>query len=174
MPKRRRGHPTTWYCRTTILAQKRADYQRNGTRRRNWFAYKLTHDQYEAMVRQCQGRCELCRRETKQLHVDHDHDTGAIRGLLCQACNFGLGYFRDNPEVMRRAARYVEATPAQPKEMVGTAVCAYCLARVRVRADGTCWRHYRRAAARSPTCSGSGRPPKPGSAEEEPAANGAA
>lgn len=56
-----------------------------------------------------------------------------------------------------------------------TAVCAYCLARVRIRADGTCWRHNRWVGI-GPTgggpaqCSGSGRPPKPNSAEDEGAA----
>jgi hypothetical protein len=55
-----------------------------------------------------------------------------------------------------------------------TAICLYCLRRVRVRSDGTCWRHNRWIADGPVTCSGSGRPPKPGSAEEEPAANGAA
>jgi len=41
------------------------------------------------------------------LHVDHDHITGALRGLLCSACNTGLGFFRDHPELLKRAIEYL-------------------------------------------------------------------
>ncbi len=64
------------------------------------------------------GKCKLCGKpgeafnsvtgRTTTLAVDHCHKTGAIRGLLCQDCNKGLGSFKDNPEVMRAAADYVE------------------------------------------------------------------
>ena len=44
----------------------------------------------------------------KQLAIDHDHTTCLIRGVLCQRCNVGLGQFRDNPELLRFAALYLE------------------------------------------------------------------
>jgi len=40
--------------------------------------------------------------------VDHDHTTGKVRGIICNECNRGLGYFRDNPEALRKAAKYLE------------------------------------------------------------------
>lgn len=54
--------------------------------------------------------CPVCRvtLTLKTAHVDHDHQTGAVRGILCFNCNGGLGQFRDSPEVLRRAADYLE------------------------------------------------------------------
>jgi len=63
------------------------------------------------------GVCAVCRLpETqmsrngvvKSLSVDHNHDTGDVRALLCQTCNTGIGNLKDNPELMRRAAEYIE------------------------------------------------------------------
>lgn len=51
--------------------------------------------------------CLICNCELP-LVVDHDHKTGKIRGLLCNLCNQGLGSFKDNPEVLRKAALYLE------------------------------------------------------------------
>lgn len=42
------------------------------------------------------------------MHVDHDHNTGHIRGILCQACNVTLGKMNDSPELLRAAAAYLE------------------------------------------------------------------
>jgi hypothetical protein len=53
----------------------------------------------------------VCGREPNpniSLHVDHDHETGAIRGLTCFRCNQALGAFGDDPTVLRRAAAYLD------------------------------------------------------------------
>jgi hypothetical protein len=68
--------------------------------------YNLTEAEYQEMVAIQGGRCRLCGVATT-LVVDHDHGTGLIRGLLCSPCNLGLGFLRDNPEVILRAASYV-------------------------------------------------------------------
>jgi hypothetical protein len=53
------------------------------------------------------GVCAICQ-AAPAAHVDHDHETGAVRALLCFNCNGGLGQFKDDPEVLRAAADYVE------------------------------------------------------------------
>lgn len=52
------------------------------------------------------NECVIC--GLKAEVVDHDHNSGRIRGALCQRCNMGLGHFRDNPELLRLAALYLE------------------------------------------------------------------
>lgn len=58
------------------------------------------------------GKCKICGRDdsslTRGLAVDHCHSSQAVRGLLCARCNLSIGQFEDNPELLRRAARYVE------------------------------------------------------------------
>jgi hypothetical protein len=65
---------------------------------------------YDALVDLRGERCEICNREpvTRRLNVDHDHKTGNLRGLLCYRCNYGLDWFADDPERLRRAADYLE------------------------------------------------------------------
>lgn len=56
--------------------------------------YGITLEDYEALLVKQNGVCAICEEECKtgeRLSVDHDHETGAVRGLLCRACNFRLG-----------------------------------------------------------------------------------
>lgn len=55
--------------------------------------------------------CELCLNPPKRkpIHLDHDHVTGKFRGWLCNQCNVGLAFFKDDPALLRKAAKYVEA-----------------------------------------------------------------
>jgi Recombination endonuclease VII len=50
--------------------------------------------------------CAICGSE-ENLHIDHDHNTGKIRALLCRSCNIGLGHFKDEPSLLVRGVDYL-------------------------------------------------------------------
>jgi hypothetical protein len=81
--------------------------------RRRWrlkSKYGITPDHYDRMYEIAGGRCEICRTSLPLLHIDHDHDTGEVRGLLCSPCNIALGNFKDSPENIVSALRYLSRT----------------------------------------------------------------
>lgn len=75
--------------------------------------YKLDEGEYQELLKSCSGCCFICaeipsgKRHHGVLHVDHDHQTGAVRGLLCARCNAALGLLRDNASLCRQAADYL-------------------------------------------------------------------
>ena len=72
--------------------------------------FGITLEGFEAMLSAQGGGCAICGRaapEGTSLHVDHDHETGVVRGLLCFTCNGALGMFTENEEYLARAADYV-------------------------------------------------------------------
>ena len=85
-----------------------------------WKNYGVTLEQYDQMLSNQGGACLICRstktwgfieqpkRAREFFCVDHDHSTGKVRGLLCQPCNTGLGSFKDNPDYLRAAIKYLE------------------------------------------------------------------
>lgn len=75
--------------------------------------YGLGADDVAAMVEEQFGVCVICLAPRPQ-HVDHDHQTGKVRAVLCFNCNGGLGQFRDQPELLRRAADYLEGNAWKP------------------------------------------------------------
>lgn len=82
-----------------------------GNRRKHM--YGLTKEGFDRLWAEQEGRCAICRDpladEPYRLHVDHCHETGAVRGLLCGGCNVGLGNYRDDPKLLRAAADYLES-----------------------------------------------------------------
>ena len=75
--------------------------------------YGITWDDYWAMRAQQFGRCAICRQalsdRASQVHIDHDHRTGRVRGVLCRDCNVGLGCFKDSAIRLRSASNYLIA-----------------------------------------------------------------
>lgn len=74
--------------------------------------YQLTDEQYEDMLESQDGKCAICEatdpgRGNKYFVVDHDHDTGKVRGLLCNNCNRVLGLFGDSAETIESAITYL-------------------------------------------------------------------
>lgn len=69
--------------------------------------YGLTRAEYERLTQESAGKCAICQR-TSKLAIDHDHETGAVRGMLCVRCNHGLGNFRDAPELLIAAVSYLK------------------------------------------------------------------
>jgi hypothetical protein len=72
--------------------------------------YKLTVEDYQFMLDAQNGRCAICNgfNDGKTLHVDHCHETGKVRKLLCQRCNTGLGKFNDDPVLLHAASSYLK------------------------------------------------------------------
>lgn len=89
-------------------------------RRRTLQGYALTPAEFEEQrISQgfCCALCEVPERQSRygKLHVDHDHASGNVRGLLCDHCNIGLGHFRDDPAVLAKARNYLLDPPRKPK-----------------------------------------------------------
>lgn len=79
--------------------------------------YGLSTEDYEALLVAQDGKCAICRDECetgRRLCVDHDHETGRVRGLLCVRCNALIGYARDDVRTLAAAAIYLRDTKSAP------------------------------------------------------------
>ena len=85
----------------------RDDWAKNNRLQRE---YGLSIDEYKAMLRAQGDACAICAQPPgeRSLAVDHDHETGEVRGLLCSACNAGLGMFGDSSPTLIRAWEYLQ------------------------------------------------------------------
>lgn len=77
------------------------------------YAFGITPTEYDAMVAAHAGKCAICGttepgRGSPYFHIDHDHATGVIRGLLCGSCNMGLGRFKDSESLLVKALEYLK------------------------------------------------------------------
>lgn len=75
--------------------------------------YGITLEDYDEMLEWQGGGCAICGSPVgdgvgRRLSVDHDHETGEVRGLLCSRCNAGLGMFQDRQDLLLRAVEYLE------------------------------------------------------------------
>lgn len=111
------------YCRQCRREQEVGRKQHTEYRKVNWETrkneylsriYKITLQDYEDMLTEQDGCCKICGIERSKMKrsfsVDHCHTTGKVRGLLCDACNQGLGHFKDSTEILHRAIEYLEAS----------------------------------------------------------------
>lgn len=82
-------------------------FKKNMTRR-----YGLLYKDYLSMLEKQNHVCAICNepeksKSKKNLSVDHCHTTGKVRGLLCSSCNVGLGKFKDRPDLLEKAGKYL-------------------------------------------------------------------
>lgn len=85
--------------------------------------FGLTWDEYKTMRDSQENKCAICGSIIgdamgNRLYVDHNHSTGKVRGLLCSDCNFGIGKFHDNIELLKNAIKYLEETDGTDCDMV--------------------------------------------------------
>jgi hypothetical protein len=112
------------YCKACNNARSRESRQRLHGGSRHYHLkqrYGIGADEFDELVRQQGGACAICRRENPE-HVDHDHETGAVRGILCFNCNGGLGQFRDSIDALVAAAAYLSARGPATVDLTKVAV----------------------------------------------------
>ena len=75
--------------------------------------YGISADEVDAMLEAQGGGCAICGRKPDRpasMHLDHDHETGHLRGILCIDCNHGIGKLRDDPDLLLAAVEYLRRT----------------------------------------------------------------
>lgn len=106
--RRRLAKIAAWKARTEEVKLAAREKSRAYHRKLRLRKYGLTEESYAALVDASGLFCPLCRTEPARA-IDHCHRTGRVRGLICDRCNVALGLFRDNPETLRRAIKYLKA-----------------------------------------------------------------
>ena len=96
------------YCSKDCFLVARSEFRYFGDVKK---LYNLDKDSYNTLLKEQDNRCGICGKHQKELStklcVDHDHNTGSVRKLLCSLCNKGLGAFLDNPDLLLKAASYL-------------------------------------------------------------------
>lgn len=102
------------YCRTCNHTKSKNRYLNNKDKHKDATlkkVYGITLLEYHKMLVKQKHKCAICGilqdKNKKYFAVDHDHVTGEIRGILCERCNQGLGYFRDNIDILMNAITYL-------------------------------------------------------------------
>lgn len=117
-----RNYHRQWYRdHKELISERRKDYRKRDPEKyrahyEKWRAknphyfvarlYGITVEEYQELVTKQDRKCALCGKR-RPLHIDHDHATGRIRGLLCRGCNVGLGHLGDSVEGLQRAIAYL-------------------------------------------------------------------
>lgn len=110
-----------WYQRNkdsnreTVRRWREANPRKHRANRLRDSGYNITIDEYEAMQARQAGHCAVCGRipsyqhkgKQARLHVDHNHITGKVRGLLCSPCNTALGLLGDDKETLTKMLEYL-------------------------------------------------------------------
>lgn len=101
------------YCKRCAITQS-SNYQ-NKTKYRAFLksTYGITPEDYDGLYDKQKGKCAICGKHQSELKrrlcVDHDHNTGKVRGLLCHKCNFVIGNADDDIEILNKAITYLSS-----------------------------------------------------------------
>ena len=72
--------------------------------------YGISEEQYNNMILSQNNICAICNKpSSKTLHIDHDHETGKVRGLLCSSCNTAIGLFKEDIDSLSAAIKYLSS-----------------------------------------------------------------
>ena len=105
--RKERGKGVRCYCKICQSMRKKLNWPKERK-----YKYKsnfnITIEQYDEMFKTQNGVCAICGEKIKiRLCIDHCHKTLKVRGLLCSHCNLGLGYFKDNLDILASATSYL-------------------------------------------------------------------
>jgi hypothetical protein len=133
-PKKVKRAQRNWTKRNRdkILKRNREIRAEHPERARNHhlkFAFGITLDDYNKMFQTQNGLCAICgqpetkidkqKNKLRVLSVDHNHTTGQIRSLLCDRCNLGIAFFKDNAEILSSASNYLNKWNVLPNTETG-------------------------------------------------------
>ena len=103
------------YGTVKIFISKCRECQTNYQREK---ALGVTEEDFNILLKQQENKCAICKKDhdtyrsntqnNRRFAVDHDHKTGKIRGLLCDKCNRGIGYFKDSEQLLLNAIKYLK------------------------------------------------------------------
>lgn len=102
---------------TVRRCENKEEYQRQWRKLNpDWWLkrYGITREDYDGMLIFQGLGCAICSTQSpkgrhNKFQVDHDHCTNEVRGLLCDKCNRGLGFFNENPDTLEKAANYIRS-----------------------------------------------------------------
>ena len=106
-------------CRVIVSRECEQERNRQKTAQKGYWTadtlrrkYGWTPEQFDAQMTAQGGCCAICRGNDPgghgRWHVDHDHESGKVRGILCSNCNLGVGNVKDNVELLRRMVEYLQ------------------------------------------------------------------
>jgi len=104
--KKRKGENPDLFMKSSRASQKRNQKWNNMKRR-----FGLTKENYLSLIESQNNKCRICNNilnMDKTTHIDHCHETGKVRGILCNSCNLGLGNFKDSIQNLYNAIHYLE------------------------------------------------------------------
>ncbi len=93
--------------------EKKKEYDKKNSQAKVCAKRGITLDNYNKKLREQNCCCAICGRDEsmlrRRLAIDHCHDSGQVRGLLCDECNAGIGFFKDSVELLQKAIEYLES-----------------------------------------------------------------